>query len=77
MATVTYSVPEEVKEAFNEAFANENKSAIIARLMREAVEERRRRETRAEILRGLLARRGERPLAGDRAIRRARRAGRA
>jgi len=37
MATVNFSVPEEVKELFNTTFRGQNKSAIIAELMREAV----------------------------------------
>ena len=38
MATVNFSVPDDVKNAFNEAFAGRNKSAVIADPMREAVE---------------------------------------
>jgi len=38
MSTVNYSVPEDVKKAFNKTFKNQNKSAIIAELMVEAVE---------------------------------------
>ena len=41
MATVNFSVPEEVKQQFNRAFAGENKSSVVARLMMQAVEERR------------------------------------
>jgi|GEM_PF-6412853 len=37
MATVIFSVPDDVKEAFNRAFAGKNESAIVAELMREAV----------------------------------------
>jgi len=47
MATVNYSVPEDIKAAFNEAFANQNKSAIIAGLMREAVADQERVQSRA------------------------------
>ena len=39
MATVNFSVPDDVKDAFNHTFAKQNKSAIIAELMRKAVEE--------------------------------------
>ena len=46
MATVNFSVPDDVKEAFNRAFAAENKSAVIARLMREAVDEVERQRQR-------------------------------
>ena len=37
MPTVTFSVPDDVKRAFNATFAHQNKSAVIAELMREAV----------------------------------------
>jgi metal-responsive CopG/Arc/MetJ family transcriptional regulator len=62
ISTVNFSVPEEIKQAFNEAFASENKSAIIARLMQQAVEERRRLRQRASAIDALLAqRRTQRP----------------
>lgn len=49
MATVNFSVPEDVKRDFNTVFAGQNKSAIIAELMQEAVEraQRRHRHRRA------------------------------
>jgi hypothetical protein len=37
MATVNFSVPDDVKHEFDRTFAGENKSALIAGLMREAV----------------------------------------
>lgn len=76
MATVNFSVPDEVKEAFNQAFSGINKSAVIARLMMEAVEEERRRERRARAVGALLELRRQSPTAGDAAIRRARVRGR-
>lgn len=54
MATVNFSVPDEIKEAFQEAFANENKSAVIARLMKQAVEEKKRQQVRAAAIDALL-----------------------
>lgn len=76
MATVNFSVPDEIKEAFQETFANENRSAIIARLMKEAVEDRKRQERQAAAIDALLAlRRKQRP-ASDKEIARARRVGR-
>lgn len=46
MATVNFSVPEDVKAKFNETFKGRNKSAVIADLMCEAVaREQRRRES--------------------------------
>jgi hypothetical protein len=61
MATVNFSVPEEVKEAFNKAFAGHNKSAIIAELMMRAVEEAQTRKKRAKAIGRLLALRAETP----------------
>ena len=39
---MNFSVPEDVKEAFNKAFEGENKSAVITRLMVRAVDEHAR-----------------------------------
>ncbi|RPH46808.1 MAG: hypothetical protein EHM84_08820 [Lysobacterales bacterium] len=45
MGTMNFSIPDDVKEAFNKAFEGENKSAIVTRLMIQAIEdaERKRR----------------------------------
>lgn len=76
MATVNFSVPDEVKEAFNRAFASENKSAVIARLMREAVDEVERQRQRQVAFRRLTEQRKRRPsMTGDE-VRKAREAGR-
>ncbi|MEE8524436.1 MAG: hypothetical protein V3T72_10935 [Thermoanaerobaculia bacterium] len=74
MATVNFSVPEEVKTAFNETFSGENKSALIAQLMREAVERHRRRQRRAAAIEALLDWRQRQPAATDQEIAEARRA---
>jgi len=76
MATVNFSVPEDVKEAFNRTFATQNKSAIIAAWMRKAVEEAQRQKRREEAFRLLTARRGKRPTVTDEEIRAAREEGR-
>lgn len=76
MATVNFSVPDEVKEQFNRTFARENKSSIIARLMMQAVEERRLQKTRARAIDSLLRRRRSRKPVSDSEIRSARIAGR-
>lgn len=76
MATVNFSVPDPVKKAFNKAFAGENKSAVLARLMHQAVEERRRQNRRSAAIDALLKLRGRAKPASDAAIRRARRQGR-
>ena len=76
MATVNFSVPDEVKEAFNATFADANKSAIIAELMREAVErEQQRRESRAASAR-IRARQRDAPARSAEEVRAAREQGR-
>jgi hypothetical protein len=40
MSTVNFSVPEDVRQEFNQLFANENKSAILTRLMQQAIAEK-------------------------------------
>ena len=77
MATVNFSVPDDVKKAFDRTFANGNKSAVIAELMRRAVAEAERDQRRLEIFHALTERRGKRPPATNRAIRQARSKGRA
>jgi metal-responsive CopG/Arc/MetJ family transcriptional regulator len=76
MATVNFSVPDDVKREFNETFEGENKSAVIARLMRQAVTERRREARRATAIEALFdLRRGQAP-ASNEEVARARAAGR-
>jgi len=72
MATVNFSVPEEIKAAFNEAFRGENKSAVIARLMRQAIDERAKQARRKAIIEKITALRDQRPPASERAVREAR-----
>lgn len=76
MATVNYSVPEKIKEQFNKAFARENKSQVIARLMARAVEERRIENERARAIDAVLERRASRKPVGNDRILKARAAGR-
>lgn len=76
MATINFSVPDDVKQAFQETFADENRSAVIARLMRQAVEDKKRQQRRAAAIEALLdLRRQQRPVS-DKAIARARQADR-
>jgi hypothetical protein len=76
MATVNFSVPEEIKDAFQRTFAGENWSAIIARLMQEAVEERQREQRRAAAIDAVIELRRHQAPASDEEIAEARRAGR-
>ena len=57
MATVNYSVPDEVKEAFNVAYQGQNKSAVIAELMLEAVERADSKQRHQQAIANILARR--------------------
>jgi len=55
MATVNYSIPDDVKELFNTAFAGANRSAVIAGLMQQAAEHELRLKRRRESIDALLA----------------------
>ena len=73
MATVNFSVPDEVRDAFDETFKGRNMSAIIADLMREAVERFQRQERSHEAIERILERRRDRRSLSDNDIRSARR----
>ncbi len=76
MGTVNFSVPDDIKRAFNKAFEGENKSAVLARLMRQAVVERERQRRRAAAIDALLSLRGRTRPVSEAAIRKARHKGR-
>ena len=76
MATVNFSVPDDVKAEFDKTFGGQNKSAVIADLMRKAVADAKLRKRRIDIFRALTQRRSERPSLSDAQIRAARTAGR-
>ena len=76
MATVNFSVPDDVKQAFNETFKHQNKSAIIAELMREAVERARQRQRQNELIDRILERRQHAPSITEEEFRAAREEGR-
>ena len=76
MATVNFSVPDDVKVEFDKTFGGQNKSAVIADLMRKAIAEAKLRKRRVEIFRALTRRRSERPSLSDARIRASRAAGR-
>ena len=76
MSTVNFSVPEEIKQVFNETFEGQNKSAIIADLMLEAVERARSRERSLAAYKRILKRKPKAPVVTHTQIRAARAAGR-
>ena len=56
MGTVNFSIPDDVKDAFNAIFEGQNKSAIVTQLMREAVERAElKQRSRSAITRSLQA----------------------
>ncbi len=76
MATVNFSVPEDVKKKFDRAFAGKNKSRVIADLMAQAVEEQLMQKRRSGAIDALLGRRRtKRPVTASE-VRRARETGR-
>jgi hypothetical protein len=72
MATVNFSVPDEVKAEFDKAFGDQNKSSIIAELMRRAVRERQLQIRRARLFRQLSSARVSRPSFTSEDVRRTR-----
>ncbi|MEX2515873.1 MAG: hypothetical protein WD572_03020 [Gammaproteobacteria bacterium] len=73
MATVNFSVPEEVKKAFDETFKGKNKSAIVASLMAQAVDEAERQERRKIAMQQILQRRKQAPATSAKVIAKTRR----
>ncbi len=80
MGTMNFSIPDDVKEAFNKEFEGQNKSAVVAELMRKAVEEKRARakaDAQFDVLfEELLRQRAESPPMTDEEICAARQEGR-
>lgn len=61
MATLNISLPEELKRRFFEAFADQNKSAVVARLIEEAIERAARERGSQRAVKRILARRAKAP----------------
>jgi hypothetical protein len=76
MPTVNFSVPEDIKNAFNTVFAGQNKSAVIADLMRDAVEREQRRKQHCSAVERILANRQNAPRFSEAQLRAAREEGR-
>ena len=77
MSTVNFSVPDDVKDAFNATFEGQNKSAVIADLMREAVERAKQKKASAAAYLRIVKRRKNAPAFTVAQVRAARVAGRA
>ena len=66
MATMNFSIPDEIEDAFNRTFSGQNRSAIVARLMQQAVEAARQQRRREEAFHLLTEGRAQRrPLTND------------
>jgi metal-responsive CopG/Arc/MetJ family transcriptional regulator len=76
MSTVNFSVPEDVKNAFNITFEGQNKSAVIADLMREAVERSQSQQRNKDAFQRILKRRQQAPVVTEAQLRIAREEGR-
>ena len=76
MPTVNFSVPEDVRDAFNAAFEGQNKSAVIAALMREAVERAEQRRRSVSAYKRIAKRRAQAPVTTTKQVRAARNQGR-
>ena len=76
MPTVNFSVPDDIKNAFNTVFEGQNKSAVIADLMRDAVEREQRRKQHCNAVDRILANRVNAPRFSEVEFRTAREEGR-
>ena len=76
MGTINFSIPDDVKEAFNEAFEGRNKSAIVTELMREAIDRAERQARSRTAVERILKAHAKAPIRSGKALREARERGR-
>lgn len=76
MSTVNFSVPEDVKQAFNSAFEGQNKSAVLTELMREAIARVQQQRVRQAAAQQILALRETAPQRSAAELRKTRQTGR-
>ena len=77
MPTMNFSVPEDVKQAFNATFAGQNKSAVLTQMLRTAIAQAREQGQRESAAKRILSRRAQAPVRDAAALSAARQAGRA
>ena len=66
MATIQLSIPDTIQEAFDEAFAEEDRDTVVARLMEEAANRRLDGKRRRTAIDGILAlRRRQAPVSDE------------
>jgi citrate lyase gamma subunit len=76
MGTVNFSIPDDVKDAFNTVFDGQNKSAIVTQLMREAIERAELKERSRAAITRILQARPKAPVRSAKTLRAARERGR-
>lgn len=76
MATVNFSIPDDIKKRFNQVFAHQNKSHLIAELMKKAVEDHEHQQQRAKAIDALLKIRSKQHPIAEKDIKKARETGR-
>jgi hypothetical protein len=76
VSTINFSVPDDVKKAFNTAFEGQNKSAVMTELMREAVERVEARKRGQVAFLRIVKRRRSAPQVTQAQVRKAREEGR-
>jgi len=72
MITVSFNIPEEVQDAFNELFDVKNQSIIIGNLMKRAIEEEQMKRRKIQAIDALLALRNTIPPITEQEFRNAR-----
>lgn len=76
MATMNFSIPDDLKDAFNEAFEGENKSALVASWIRRGLEERTQKARGADLVERMRKLREMGPTFSEEELRQAREDGR-
>ncbi|OAI49231.1 hypothetical protein AYO45_00600 [Gammaproteobacteria bacterium SCGC AG-212-F23] len=76
MATMNFSVPDNIKKRFNQIFADENKSHIITEFMQQAIEDYEKQQRRIHAIDALLKLRAKQKPVTNRMIQLARHKGR-
>ena len=76
MASMNFSIPDDVKERFNATFAKQNKSALITQLIEEAIARAERKQRSDAAIDRILSRLDQRTLVSEDALREAREEGR-
>jgi hypothetical protein len=69
MATMNFSIPDDIKDKFNQAFQGKNKSAVVADLMVEAIERNDKQQHSKAAIDRILERRQHAPTVIDEEIR--------